>query len=142
MKERKTTMGQLDPFYSQRALVLEDDLWMQPIVNSAIKMAIPGVQIDWVESAQDALGMTRLLKYAVILADVNLKPNRETGLDFWYACREECPEIPIVLMSSIPTDVFSKKMGVYGPHYLPKPFHIYQCKEVIRNLVSYTTLTS
>ena len=127
---------------TQRALVVEDDLWMRPLLTLALKNAIPGVQVDWVESANEALNKVRYHPYSVIVADINLKPNRKTGLDFWYSCREEYPEIPILLTSSTPIDEFTKKMGQYGPHYLHKPFSINQCQEVLRNLVSFECMTS
>jgi DNA-binding NtrC family response regulator len=126
----------------QRALVVEDDLWMQPLISMAIQSAIPGISIDWVESAEEAIRKARCHAYSVIIADINLKPNRETGLDFWYSCREECPEIPVLLTSSIPVEVFAKKMGLYGPPYLPKPFSVTQCKDVIQGLVSHSGLSS
>ncbi len=119
----------------QKALVVEDDLWMKPLISLALQSSIYGVEIDWVESAEEAIRRARTFRYRVILADIYLKPNGNTGIEFWYQCREECPETPIVLMSSIPVDHFSKKMGHYGPHYLPKPFTLTQCKAVIRNLV-------
>ncbi len=119
----------------QRALVVEDDLWMRPLISLALQSALYGVEIDWVESAEEAIRRVRLFEYRVILADIYLRPNGNTGIEFWYQCREECPETPIVLMSSIPVESFSKKMGLYGPHYLPKPFDLAQCKAVIGNLV-------
>jgi DNA-binding NtrC family response regulator len=119
-----------------RALVVEDDLWMQPLVTLALKSAIPGVEVDWAESVEEALRRTRHSHYEVIVADIHLKPNRETGIDLWYQCREECPEIPMLLTSSIPVEKFSERMGHYGPNYLPKPFSVNECKEVIKNLVS------
>jgi DNA-binding NtrC family response regulator len=115
--------------------VVEDDLWMRPLISLALQSCIYGVQIDWVESAEEAIRRTRLFRYRVILADIYLKPNGNTGIELWNQCREECPEVPIVLMSSIPVENFCKKMGLYGPHYLTKPFNLTQCKEVIRNLV-------
>jgi DNA-binding NtrC family response regulator len=127
---------------SQRALVVEDDLWMRPLISLALQSSIYDVEIDWVESAEEAIRRARLFRYRVILADVYLKPNGNTGIEFWYQCKEECPETPIVLMSSIPVENFSKKMGLYGPHYLSKPFNLAQCKEVIRNLVSVDGATS
>jgi len=125
-----------------KALVVEDDLWMQPLVKAAIESAIPGVAIDWSESAEEGIRRSRFSRYAVIVADINLKPNSETGLDLWYKWREECPDIPILLMSSIPIEIFTRKMGLYGPYYLHKPFSVLQCKEVIRNLVSHSGISS
>ena len=125
-----------------RALVVEDDLWMRPVISPALKLAIPGVMIDWVESAEEGMKKTQLESYSVIVADINLKPNRATGLDFWYFCREECPETPILLTSTLPVDDFVEKMGLYFAHYLPKPFTATDCREVIRNLVAYSSLCS
>lgn len=120
-----------------RALVVEDDLWMKPVITSALKKALPGIVIDWVESAEDALDKTRASNYSLIMADINLQPNRQTGIDFWKDCNEHCPEVPILLTSSIPVDAFAEKMGVYGPYYLLKPFSVAQCQEVIENMVSF-----
>jgi DNA-binding NtrC family response regulator len=126
----------------ERALVVEDDLWMQPLINLALRSALPGVVIDWVETAEEALRKTRFSKYTVILADINLRPNSSSGLDFWFCCREECPETPMLLMSSISVDEFAKKMTLYDPPYLSKPFNMTECKEVIKNLVSCQYLSS
>ena len=126
----------------RRALVVEDDLWMKPLITSALRSAIPGILIDWVQTAEEALRRTRYSRYSVIVSDICLKPNQQTGLDLWYQCREECPEVPILLTSTTPVDTFSQKMGRYGAHYLPKPFSLQQCKEVIKNLVYHTGLTS
>ena len=126
----------------QRALVVEDDPWMQLLITPVIKSAIPGAAVDWIGSAEEALNMVRYQKYSVIVADINLRPNCKTGLDFWFTCREEYPEVPILLTSSIPVDIFSQRMGLYGPHYISKPFNMVQFKEVIKNLVFYDCLTS
>jgi DNA-binding NtrC family response regulator len=120
----------------RRALVVEDDLWMRPLVIHAFQSAVPGIEVDWVESAEEAVNRTRILNYAVIMADIQLKPNRKTGLELWYQCREECPEVPVLLTSSMSVDAFFERMGRYNPYYLSKPFDVSQCKEVIRNLVS------
>ncbi len=128
--------------FQPRVLVVEDDLWMQPLIYGAVKSAIPNACIDWVESAEDATRKTRYTKYSIVIADIYLKPNQGTGIDLWNICRDECPEIPILLMSSIPVDTFLKKMGLYDPYYLPKPFSLVQCKEIIRNLVCHNGLTS
>ena len=126
----------------RRALVVEDDLWMKPLIGAAIRAAIPGVWIDWVESAEEAIRRTRLFSYLLIIADVNLKPNQNTGVDLWHSCREECPEIPVLLMSSTTVDTFAKQMRMYSPHYLSKPFTVGECKEVIKNLVAFQCASS
>jgi DNA-binding NtrC family response regulator len=126
----------------QRALIVERDHNMRPLVASAIQSAIPGVCVDWVDSKDDALLKIKNHSYSVIVADIYLKPSRGSGLDLWRSCQKSHPEIPMLLTSSIPIDDFSKKMGLFGPHHLSQPFTLGQCKEVIKNLVSFDCLTS
>jgi DNA-binding NtrC family response regulator len=142
-RERESTVLRTDRYYrSPRALVVEDDLWMQPIIKPALRAAISGVAIDWVETAEEALRKSRVASYSLILADICLKQNGSTGIDLWYSWRSECPEVPVLLMSSIPVDLFTKKMAKYGPMYLPKPFGMGQCADVIRNMISFTGAVS
>lgn len=121
----------------ERALVLEDDIWMKPLIITALKSVISDIRVDWVDSVEDAMRKIRFRQYSVVVVDIHLKQNTESGLEFWNFCQREFSEVPIILTSSIPIDDFSKKMGWYGTHYLFKPFTISQCSDAIRNIVSF-----
>lgn len=122
----------------QRALVVEDDVWMKPVITLALKSALSDIVIDWVGTAEEALKKTQANHYDLIIADIYLNPGSETGLGLWYRWQNACPETPVLLTSSIPVDIFAKSVSSQdsGPYYLPKPFNIDQCKHAIEGLVS------
>ena len=127
----------------KRALVVEDDIWMKPLITLALKAAMPGVVIDWVDSVEDALKKAEKQQYDLMVSDIYLNPGDETGLSFWYMCQEKFPETPILLTSSIPVDSFARSMeGGLSPHYLPKPFNVNQFKMVVEELTSSAGLSS
>ena len=128
----------------KRALVVEDDIWMKPLITLALKSAMPGVLIDWVDSVEEALKKAEKRQYDLMISDIYLNPGRETGLGFWYRCQEKFPETPILLTSSIPIDSFARSMEEDGmaPHYLAKPFNVNQFKTVIEELTSSAGLSS
>ena len=126
----------------KRVLVVEDDIWMKPLITKALKSAIQTVDIDWVSSAEEAFKKAHAGRYDVIISDIYLDPGQETGIGFWEYCQKQCPETPILLTSSIPVDSFARSMEGSVVHYLPKPFDVNQCKIVIESMLGAGNLSS
>ena len=128
---------------ARRVLVAEDDIWLRPILAAGLQEALPGVEIDWVETADDALSMIQATEYQLIVSDIFLRGD-ETGLRIWNQCQMHRPEIPVLLTSSIPIDVMTQAMGREGAEvrYLKKPFNLNECKQVFEAMLSFTGLSS
>jgi PAS domain S-box-containing protein len=94
-----------------------------------------GCVVETARDGKEALVMTRLGHYEVILADIRL-PDM-TGYEFFHRLRKEQPAAQIVLMSSFGYDpshsiVKARQEGLRGVLY--KPFRIDQLIEVLENL--------
>ena len=122
-----------------RVLVAEDDVWLRPILAAGLQEVVPGVEIDWVETADDALSMIQATEYQLVIADIFLRGD-QTGLGIWNQCQLHRPEMPVLLTSSIPIDVMTLAMAREGAEvrYLKKPFNLNECKQVFEAMLSFT----
>jgi CheY-like chemotaxis protein len=132
----------------KRVLVIEDDLCLETILSRIIKSVAPEVEIDWTTSAEDALDRIqggRLVpakKYDLILADIFLE-GAKTGIELWETCQTNFPDTPVLLMSGMPIDEFFRQVGreAVSPPYLPKPFSVGECGQIIGSMLKHRPRT-
>jgi DNA-binding response OmpR family regulator len=125
--------------------VIEDDLCLETILCRVLKEVAPPeleIDVDWLTSAEEALvriqggRVTPAKHYDLILADIFLD-GRMTGIEFWETCQAIQPETPVLLMSGMPIDEYFKTVGreAISPPYLPKPFSMGECGQIIGSLL-------
>jgi hypothetical protein len=59
-------------------------------------------------------------------------------MDLWNTCQVIAPQIPILIMSAMPLDMFFKCVGprAIAPPFLSKPFQLGECHQVLSGLLS------
>ena len=116
-------------------LVVEDDLSVSNLIERVLRGISPGLQLDWSTSAEEAMnffnvasGSSAPCPYDLVICDFYLE-GPKTGLDFWYFFRNQYPEVPFVLMSSVDLDdFFEADESTEVPYFLKKPFDIGPCR--------------
>jgi DNA-binding NtrC family response regulator len=128
---------------SKKILVVEDDLACEAVLRRTIHTLAPDADIDWEESAEQAVAALERDRvegrsYDLIIADIFLS-GTETGLDLLKVCSERFPDTPVLITSSLPMDRFFQTVGTQtiAPPFLPKPFYIAECRQVIEGLLKY-----
>jgi DNA-binding response OmpR family regulator len=126
-----------------KALVVEDDIWLKPVIELALLQTYPIVHVDWVETVDDAIKKVQSTDYQLIVADIFLKGSK-TGLDFWDHCHEVRPETTVLLTSAIPIELFLERSahGRDNPLYLPKPFSLEELMRTVHGLLDFSGATS
>jgi len=126
-----------------RALILEDDLWLKPLIEVALLQTNPIIHVDWVDSAEEAIQKARQSNYELIIADIFLK-GTQTGLEFWDYCKQECPETTVLLTSAMPVELFLEHSakGRDNPFFLPKPFTMKDLLRTLHGLLDYSGISS
>jgi len=126
-------------------LIVEDDLALTTVIDQVLYTIDPHIKCEWVTSAEQAAAKIkeRLSEstdhpYDLILADIFLEGNK-SGLELWEFCRDQFPDMPIVLTSALPVDKFLASIGesMICPPYLPKPFHAGECRQVLEGMLKY-----
>lgn len=139
----ESVQGELNPA-RKRILVIEDDICLETILCRILRAVSPEVEIDWLTSADEALiklqggRVTPATHYDLILADIFLD-GKSTGIDLWEKCQSLRPETPVLLMSGMPIDEFFRTIGrdAISPPYLPKPFTVGECGQIIDTMLRY-----
>jgi len=116
-------------------LVIEDDVSVSNLIERVLRGISPSLQLDWSTSAEDALSFfdsattePTACPYQLVICDFYLE-GPKTGLEFWYFFRQRYPDVPFVLMSSVPLeDFFEPDDSSEVPYFLKKPFDIGQCR--------------
>jgi response regulator of citrate/malate metabolism len=128
-----------------RVLIVEDDLALTTVIDQVLYTIDPHIKCDWVTSAEQAAAKIKEMisessdhPYDLILADIFLEGNK-SGLELWEFCRDQFPDMPIVLTSALPVDKFLNSIGenMICPPYLPKPFHLGECRQVLEGMLKY-----
>jgi DNA-binding NtrC family response regulator len=117
----------------KNALVVEDDLFLRPLLGPIIRAALPGAQICWVQTAEEAIDLLKLGEFDLVIADIYLK-GKTTGLQLWKDVDSMMPEIPFVFMSGLAYSEFVKAVGrdKVAPPFLEKPLNVNNCKELLQ----------
>lgn len=127
----------------RRALILEDDVWVVPIIESALKVAVPDIEIDRVASVPDAIRKTQANNYEVIVADIFVDGD-QTGVNFWDDCKARCPDTAILLTSSMDEEEFQKRFSSDrdDPMYVRKPLNASELAHTVGSLLDFTGVSS
>lgn len=129
---------------SKRILVVEDDPLMMSLLKKAILDVLPGSEIFWATSLEQAFikiiqNSTILEKkpYELIVADVFLKGSG-TGLDLWRVLCATYPQIPFLVISSLSEENIVTAVGEAEKKnlfFFRKPFSFLECKQKIKNIL-------
>ena len=127
-----------------RVLVVEDDLDLHFVLEAILKSIDPWVELDWATNAEHAtLQLKESVRavnrpYDLIVADIFLD-GESTGIDLWNDCHEICPEVPIVIMSSLSTHKYLAALGTQAicPPFLSKPLELTECKQLFEGMFTY-----
>jgi len=128
---------------NRRILVIEDDQGCESILRRVIHSLDSDAKVDWEESVENAVDALQRQHaqghdYDLIIADIFLS-GRKTGLELWQSYRDNYPDIPMLIVSSLSPDRFFSSIGAetIAPPFLPKPFHAGECKQMIEGLLAY-----
>ena len=128
---------------SKNVFIVEDDHACETILNRTIRSIDPSAHVEWEESAEQAIlalekDSANGKKYDLIIADIFLS-GKYTGLELWEACQGKYPDTPILIISSLPVNLFLDRIGrrAIAPPFLPKPFHVGECRQIIEGLLAY-----
>ncbi len=145
-------MENLSPFFKsektirkhpRKVLIVEDDLFLAAIVGRAIYDINADSDIDWATSLEQALG--KVIQgidqigespYELVIADIMLE-GRGTGLDLWKVFCRTYPQVPIMVISSLPETEVYQAIGNETPNnfnYLKKPFSMGDLKTNIKEI--------
>jgi DNA-binding NtrC family response regulator len=120
----------------KKALIVEDDVCLRPLLGPIIHAISPSTQIHWVESAEDARKKLRESDYDFVIADIFLA-GKNTGIQLWKDVDETKPDLPFVLMSGLPYFDFLKTIGQseVAPPYLEKPLQVGSCRQLLQAIM-------
>ncbi len=131
---------ELAPRRTQRSvLIVEDDPWIEPVLSRGVREAMPNydVKLDWVSTVESAKSKLWDGSYVMVIADVLLNDDQD-GLELWHYCQKYFPEMPVLLISSLSFEAFFRRVGREDcPAFLPKPFQVGECRQMVRGLAEY-----
>jgi DNA-binding response OmpR family regulator len=128
----------------RRALVLEDDLCLKTMLLRIFQVIDPEIEVTWMTTGEQAIDdlnqhhKTTGNPYDLVMADIST-PGNKSGLDYWALCRLRFPKMGFLFISAMPVDQFLKTLGsnVLCPPFLPKPFTVGECRQIVEGLLSY-----
>ena len=145
-------MENLSPFFNaekanrktaRKVLIVEDDLFLAAIVGRAVYDNNADSDIDWATSLEQALekmikGIDQIGQspYELVIADIMLN-GRGTGLDLWKVFCRTYPEVPVMIMSSLPQNEVFEAIGAEEQsnfNFLKKPFSMGDLKTNIKEI--------
>jgi len=116
-----------------RVLLVDDE--KELVSTLAERLALRGVEADWVVSAEEALDAVEHCAYEVAVLDVRIP--RMSGLNLKKLLEERCPEMRFIFMTGHGSEAdFMTGIAEAGPgNYLVKPVKIEVLLEKIREAV-------
>ena len=123
------------PSKTMSILVVEDDVFLKPLIRQLISSVAPGAEIHWSTGVSDARKLLRKKKFDLIIADCLL--GGDSGLVLWDYCKEKHPKIHMLMMSGLSAKTFEKLVGEKRalPPFVQKPFNIRECQGMIADLL-------
>jgi len=121
-------------------LCIEDDPTLKLILDPLLREIDPLMRVRWVDSAE--AGFERIeeasrqfegIPFHLVITDIFLE-GKITGIDLWSICRSTYPQMPVLVMSSLPFGKFLDFKGAQdgiSPPYLQKPLNIPVCRRII-----------
>ncbi|MGK5086369.1 response regulator [Bdellovibrionota bacterium FG-2] len=114
-------------------LVVEDDLFMKPILIRILQSMDATIKVYWAVSVDEARVALAEGAFSLVIADYFLL-GESNGLDLWRHCQNEVPKMPFVMVSGLEPDVFRKLInGKVVPRFLQKPFYPKQCRALVED---------
>lgn len=131
----------MDKKRDRKVLVVEDDHCLKLVMTRVFNSIDQAIELDWTTSAEEARDALQGENYSLIVADFSLE-GKSTGLDLWEICQEKYPDVPFVVISSMSVIEFYKLVGdnQISPPFLPKPFYIGECRQILKSLLGETSL--
>lgn len=130
----------------KRVLVVEDDKDVTALLNKVLQNTFKDARVHWATSFEDSVRhlienseVAQKSPYDLIIADVFLE-GHGIGLDLFKLINRTYSEIPFLIMSSLPYEQVSEALEAEKKDnivFLAKPFQLSQCKQKIKNLMSY-----
>ena len=124
------------------ALIVEDDLSLEPLWRKVIQDVASDVQVYWATTEEQAEKFIRSKvhngeTFDLIIADIFLSGER-TGLDLWKRYGEVTSNF--IVTSVMPEKKAAQMLGGLAPlpFYLQKPADPNQCKKVIQSAIEPT----
>jgi response regulator of citrate/malate metabolism len=127
---------------TNRVFLVEDDPSCRALLRRLIHAVDPAATIHSEVTAEGAMKTIEKERSAgrsfdLVIADIFLS-GKETGLDLWRACVDQCRGAPLVVTSSLPLHQYFDLIGRndHAPIYLPKPYEIESCRSVLKDLLA------
>lgn len=124
-----------------RVLLIEDDVCTGSVLRRIVRSIDPDLKVDWASSAEEARQLMRIRadsrqSYDLIVLDIYLA-GKMTGLELWAELHASTPGLAVLLTSGMPVDEFLRSFGrsAICPPFLPKPFRIGECQQIILGLL-------
>ncbi len=133
---------------NSRVLIVEDDLDLVTVLETVLQSIDRGIELDWATSAENAIiqlknsnNNSTIQNYDLIIADIFLD-GESTGIDLWNKCHEFCIDVPIIIMSSLPTHKYFAALGqqAISPPFLTKPLVLNECKQLFESMLNYNLI--
>jgi DNA-binding NtrC family response regulator len=120
----------------RNVLIVEDDICTQTVMTQLLQTIDSAIKADWATSAEKAKALLRMHHYDLTIADHTLN-GEGTGLDLWRLCQDKYPSMPFFMISGLGIPEFFKLVGENQimPAFLPKPFHVGECKQLLKCLL-------
>ncbi len=136
IKLKKQTVKNLP----RRALIIDDDVTMRPLMEYIVNKAMPGAYVDWADGADSAIKLIEdkinaNRPYDIVIADVFLS-SQKTGIDLW---RDYSGAgLNFLLISAIhPAKFRGMLRGTERPPiFLQKPILPDECAEILQIIVN------
>lgn len=125
---------------SFRALIVEDDLALQPFWKIVLKRCFQECELDWAVSAEHAKCMIQQSErigtpYSLIISDIFLAGS-ETGLDLLKSEIESQTATKFLLVSAAEADRIKDTLGwISDSVVLTKPLNVPKCERAIYQLL-------
>ncbi len=119
-------------------LVVEDDLFMKPILMRILQSLDETIKVYWAVSVDEAKEALSEGAFSLVIADYFLL-GQDNGLDLWKHCQDKFSDIPFVMVSGLEPDVFRKLFAGKTdeiPRFLQKPFYPKQCRALVEDALS------
>lgn len=104
-----------------RVLVVEDDVELRPPIERVMSRLSQPVEIEWAQSAPEAIARLLGHRFDLVLADF-LLDERGSGFAVRGWCERHRPDLRFAMMSAVAPPDYAAAAGPEPVPFLPKPF--------------------
>jgi|GEM_PF-6987838 len=121
----------------QHILVVDDDVFLKPIMRRIIRSIDPSIEMHWATSLKDACIRLESVDYSMVVVDCLLQKDA-SGLALWELCKTNYPDLPFLMISGLSRKSIEHISGPDKtmPSFLHKPFLSRECGDRIREALS------